>query len=313
MSDRDDTNPDATPPPETEAGGREDGEASSEAADGGEAKADLAAGGEEPTAAGEREQPPEQDEEAKKEAAAAAAKAKAAAAVKAKAEAEAAKPPWERDPAVPEWQEADDDPLAAALSATHGDGLLAARTFAGDLVLDVARGSLRELAADLKQNHGYDLLVDICGAHYPQREEGVFEVIYHLYSIEQNRRVRLKVTADEDVSVPSVVSVWVGADWPEREAWDMFGIRFADHPDLTRILMWEGFNGHPLRKEFPVEGIDTGAAIYPEYYGDEAGPVAGTGTGWKPPAPPEPEPPAAESTDPTAEDGGGDAAPSTNP
>jgi NADH-quinone oxidoreductase subunit C len=77
--------------------------------------------------------------------------------------------------------------------------------------------------------------------------------------------------------------VWRGANWPEREAFDMYGIRFADHPDMTRILMWEGFHGHPLRKDFPVEGIDTGSAIYPEYYEESAGPVAGTGTGWKPP------------------------------
>ena len=70
----------------------------------------------------------------------------------------------------------------------------------------------------------------------------------------------------------------------------MYGIRFADHPDPTRILMWEGFNGYPLRKDFPIEGVDTGAAIYPEYYEEAAGPVTGTGTGWKPPEPPEPEP-----------------------
>jgi len=238
-----------------------------------------------------------EDEAAKKAAVAAAAKVKAAAAAKAKAAAEAAKPPWERDPKVPEWQEADEDPLAAALAASHGDGVLAARIFAGDLVLDIAPSALPELAADLKQSHGYTLLVDICGAHYPDREEGAFEVVYHLYCFEQNRRVRLRVRTGEDGEVPSVVSVWEGANWPEREAWDMYGIRFAGHPDMTRILMWEGFNGHPLRKEFPVEGIDTGAAIYPEYYEEQAGPVAGTGTGWKPAPPPAPEPPAPEPAD----------------
>ena len=247
---------------------------------------DAAAGGTppaEPEASAE-------EEAAKKAAAAAAAKAKAEAAAKAKAEAEAAKPPWERDPVVPSWEEAGDDPLASALSSAHGDGLLAARTFAGDLVLDVAPGALRPLAEELKERHGYTLLVDICGAHYPDREEGAFEVVYHLYCFEQNRRVRLRVRTGEDQPVPSLVDLWEGANWPEREAWDMYGIRFAGHPDMTRILMWEGFNGHPLRKEFPIEGVDTGAAIYPEYYEDEAGPVAGTGTGWKPPAPPAPEP-----------------------
>ena len=170
-------------------------------------------------------------------------------------------------------------------------------------MLEVAPAALRQLATDLKESHGYTLLVDICGAHYPEREEGAFEVVHHLYSFEANRRVRLKVRADESGEVPSVVSVWEGANWPEREAWDMFGIRFTDHPDMTRILMWEGFNGHPLRKEFPVEGVDTGAAIYPEYYEEEAGPVAGTGTGWKPAPPPEPEP---EPTEPSPEEGAAD-------
>ena len=86
------------------------------------------------------------------------------------------------------------------------------------------------------------------------------------------------------------MGVWKGANWAEREIYDMYGVRFSEHPDMSRILMWEGFNGYPLRKDFPVEGVDTGAAIYPEYYGDDAGPVAGTGTGWKPPEPPEEEP-----------------------
>ena len=197
---------------------------------------------------------------------------------------------------VPEWGEAGDDPLVAALVAAHGEGAVTARTFAEQLTLDVAPGALRAVAADLKRNHGFTLLVDVCGAHYPDRETGQLEVIHHLYSFDENRRVRLKVVADENGEVPSVTGVWEGADWPEREAWDMFGIRFAGHPDMTRILMWEGFEGHPLRKEFPVEGVDTGAAIYPEYYEEEAGPVAGTGTGWKPTPPPDPEPEAAPET-----------------
>jgi NADH-quinone oxidoreductase subunit C len=91
------------------------------------------------------------------------------------------------------------------------------------------------------------------------------------------------LATDDETPVPSVVPIWRGANWPEREVFDMYGLRFADHSDMTRILMWEGFNGHPLRKDFPIEGIDTGAAIYPEYYEESAGPVVGTGTGWKPP------------------------------
>ena len=170
----------------------------------------------------------------------------------------------------------------------HPASIDSARRLAGDLTLEVRRDDVREVCATLKGEEGYLLPVDICGAHYPDREEGQFEVVYHLYNFDANRRIRLKVRTDEDQEVPSVTPVWRGANWPEREVYDMFGVRFSGHPDMTRILLWEGFNGYPLRKDFPVEGIDTGSAIYPEYYEEEAGPVAGTGTGWKPPEPPEP-------------------------
>ena len=238
----------------------------------------------------------EDSEAAAKAKAAAEAKAKAEAAAKAKAAreaAEAAKDPWERDPVPPDWVAAEDDDLVVSVRTRHPASIDAARTLAGDLTLEVQREDIREVCSTLKAEEGYRLPVDICGAHYPDREEGQFEVVYHLYNFETNRRIRLKVKTDEHLEVPSVTSVWAGANWPEREVYDMFGVRFSGHPDMTRILLWEGFNGYPLRKDFPVEGIDTGSAIYPEYYEDEAGPVAGTGTGWKtpePPEPPEPEP-----------------------
>lgn len=226
------------------------------------------------------------DEAAEAAAKAAAAKAKAEAAAKAKAAkeaAEAAKPPWQRDPATPEWDEAD-DAIAEGVREAHGEAIVWARTFAGDLVLMVERAALRDVARTLHDDHGFDLLLDICGADYGEREEAArFEVVVHLLNLDTARRVRLKVEVDDGESVPSLVPLWRGANWPERETWDMYGIAFDDHPDMTRILMWEGFNGHPLRKDFPVEGIDTGTAIYPEYYEETAGPVIGTGTGWKPP------------------------------
>ncbi len=240
----------------------------------------------EETRAPEGGEPEPADEAAEKAKAEAAARAKAEAAAKAKAAkaaAEAAKPPWERDPQIPQWEEADDE-IAAAIVKKHGDAVVWARTLAGDLVLMVVRDSIREVARSLHDDHGYTMLIDICGAHYPTREEEPpFEVIYHLLNLDTRQRVRLRVATDEETPVPSVVPVWRGANWPEREVFDMYGVRFADHPDMTRILMWEGFNGHPLRKDFPLEGIDTGAAIYPEYYEESAGPVTGTGTGWKPP------------------------------
>lgn len=197
----------------------------------------------------------------------------------------AEKPAWERDPAAPEWREADDDPLAAALREALPEAIRSARTFAGDLSLDIERERFAEVARELKSTHGFSLIVDLCGADFPNREPR-FDVVVHLASVAPGREyrvVRLKVQTDEATPVPSLTGVYRGANWPEREVFDMYGVRFEGHPDMTRILTWEGFNGHPLRKEFPVEGIDTGAAIYPEHYGPTTGPIAGTGTGWKPP------------------------------
>ena len=233
------------------------------------------------------------DEAAKAEAEAQAkAKAEAAAAARAKKAAEeAAKPPWERDPKPPEAMDASSDPLVGDLRSAHGETISSAQVVGDDLTLEVERTAIREVCASLASPHGYRLLVDICGVDYPQREEERFEVVYHVYNLDEDRRVRVRVRVPDGDQVPSVVSVWRGAEWCEREIYDMFGITFSDHPDLTRILTWDGFNGHPLRKDFPVEGIDTGAAIYPERYDEETGPVAGTGTGWKVPKPePESEP-----------------------
>jgi NADH-quinone oxidoreductase subunit C len=202
------------------------------------------------------------------------------------------KPAWEKDPVVPEWQDAASDPLATAIKEEFGEAIESARTFAGDLTFQVRRDAIAQVAASLKNRHAFTYLVDVCGADYPKREPR-FDVVYHLYTFQANRRVRLRVMTDEATEVPTVSGVWRAANWSEREVYDMYGVRFAGHPDMTRILLWEGFNGYPLRKDFPVEGIDTGSAIYPEYYRESAGPVAGTGTGWKPPMPPKPpEPPA---------------------
>lgn len=244
--------------------------------------------------------------EAKK--AAAIAKAKAAAELKAKKAAEeAAKPVWERDPAPPESVDASEDELVKALSAAHEGAVEKAVQCGDELTLEIARDRIAEVCATVKGDHGYHLLVDICGVDYPDREEPRFEVVYHVYSLEKNHRLRLRVRTPEGEEIPTVTTVWRGADWCEREAYDMYGIRFAGHHDMTRILLWEGFNGYPLRKDFPIEGIDTGAAIYPEYYEEEAGPVIGTGTGWKPPEPPKPPEPA--QTDSAAESSEAEPAP----
>jgi NADH-quinone oxidoreductase subunit C len=103
----------------------------------------------------------------------------------------------------------------------------------------------------------FDMLMDLTAVDYqkyPGREDGPrFEVVYHLYSVRWNHRVRLKVRVDEDDAVvPSAVPLWPIADWFEREVWDMFGVRFEGHPDLRRLLMYEEFVGHPLRKDYPI-------------------------------------------------------------
>jgi len=95
--------------------------------------------------------------------------------------------------------------------------------------------------------------IDICGADYPEREKR-FDVVYHLLSPYKNHRIRVKVEADEDTPVPSVIPVFAAANWYERETYDLYGVLFSGHPDLRRILTDYGFAGHPLRKDFPLTG-----------------------------------------------------------
>ncbi|BGO89197.1 hypothetical protein NBRC10512_005969 [Rhodotorula toruloides] len=102
-------------------------------------------------------------------------------------------------------------------------------------------------------NTQFKQVMDICGADYPTRGKR-FEVVYHLLSVRHQSRIRVKTYADETSPVPSIVKIFRGADWYEREAWDMYGIYFTGHPDLRRILTDYGFEGHPLRKDFPLTG-----------------------------------------------------------
>jgi len=99
----------------------------------------------------------------------------------------------------------------------------------------------------------FEVLIDICGVDYPEREKR-FDVVYHLLSPRTNQRIRVKVETDEDTAVPSVCAMFPAANWFEREAYDMYGILFSDHPDLRRLLTDYGFQGHPLRKDFPLTG-----------------------------------------------------------
>lgn len=128
-------------------------------------------------------------------------------------------------------------------------------TLAGELCLYAERHRLIDLLAVLRDDPACDFkqLLDVCGVDFPHRPNR-FEIVYNLLSITGNRRVRVKVETDENTAVPSVVSVFPTAGWFEREVWDMYGVFFADNPDLRRILTDYGFEGHPLRKDFPLTG-----------------------------------------------------------
>jgi NADH-quinone oxidoreductase subunit C len=168
------------------------------------------------------------------------------------------------------------DPLIAGPVAHLGDAITDAKEFAGEITLTVAKDRIIEVAQTFKDD-GFTYLVDLAGldySKYPGWSGPRYGVAYMLYSFRKNKRIRLKVLTSD--SVPTVSTVWKTANWHERETFDMFGITFDGHPNLERILMWDGFNGHPLRKDFPVRGIDTGARIYPEVFPQGGGPKGGS-------------------------------------
>ena len=138
-----------------------------------------------------------------------------------------------------------------------GDSLLATHEFRGDETATVKAEALLEAMRFLKTDPGLDfnILMDLTAVDTLNSGEARprFEVVYHLYSLNQNHRVRIKVPLEEKkAEVASLTPLWPAADWYEREVWDMFGIRFTDHPNLKRILMYEEFAGHPLRKDYPI-------------------------------------------------------------
>jgi NADH-quinone oxidoreductase subunit C len=141
-------------------------------------------------------------------------------------------------------------PLAAEIVGATG---VQAQIAYGELTLAAPRERIVEVLTALRDQFQFQQLLDVCGADYPDRVER-FEVVYHLLSMTRNQRVRVKVTADERAPVPSVIGVYPCADWFEREAFDMYGMLFSGHPDLRRLLTDYGFEGHPLRKDFPMTG-----------------------------------------------------------
>ena len=134
-------------------------------------------------------------------------------------------------------------------------GVHSARVEHGEVIADADRDTLVALITTLRDDprFAFEQLMDLCGVDWPDRTER-FDVVYNLLSVSLNQRLRVIVTTDETTPVPSVCGIWPCATWWEREAWDLFGILFAGQPDLRRILTDYGFEGHPLRKDFPLTG-----------------------------------------------------------
>lgn len=151
------------------------------------------------------------------------------------------------------------DPLVALgehIASALGDVVLGFEVAFGDLSITVQRDSIVNVATFLRDDPKCRFIgfVDVCGADYPAREFR-FDVVYHLLSPHLNQRIRIKLETDEDSPVPSICGIFPGADWFERETYDLYGVQFSGHPDLRRILTDYGFDGHPLRKDFPLTGF----------------------------------------------------------
>jgi NADH-quinone oxidoreductase subunit C len=144
------------------------------------------------------------------------------------------------------------------LAARFGDGVFATSRFRDDVRIFVPAGRLTEILTFLRDHCGFGLLAELGGTDYlgyPGRTRSRFEVHYVLRNLDTNERLVVKAGVDDpDPTLPSVVPLWEGANWMEREVFDMFGIRFEGHPDLRRILMPEGFASYPLRKDYPLRG-----------------------------------------------------------
>ncbi|MBU3922515.1 MAG: NADH-quinone oxidoreductase subunit C, partial [Alphaproteobacteria bacterium] len=145
--------------------------------------------------------------------------------------------------------------LAAHIEDRMPDAVRSTQIRVGELTVLAERDHILALLRFLRddQQCNFETLIDICGVDYPERTER-FEVVYHLLSMRMNHRIRIRIRTDEETAVPSAVPIWPAANWFEREAFDMFGLQFSDHPDLRRILTDYGFEGFPLRKDFPLTG-----------------------------------------------------------
>src|SRR5258708_862475 len=170
----------------------------------------------------------------------------------------APKPPVKKKDEGPKPVDASNHPLFKRLKDKCGYAVIEATEFLGQLSIRVERERIVEVCETLKSDteKPFNYLSDLTCVHYPDNRDAPFEVVYNLYSISKNERVRLKVATTSADGVESVTSVWPSADWPEREVYDLFGVVFRNHPDLRRILLPPDWEGHPLRKDYPLEFVE---------------------------------------------------------
>lgn len=145
--------------------------------------------------------------------------------------------------------------LGKHIQSVNSDTVIDYKVAYNELTVNAKRADIVKLMTFLRDDPTckFVQLSTVCGVDYPEREER-FEVVYHLLSLHNNQRMRVKIRTDEETTVPSVTGVYPSANWYERETWDMYGIMFDGHPDLRRLLSDYGFQGHPLRKDFPLTG-----------------------------------------------------------
>lgn len=133
--------------------------------------------------------------------------------------------------------------------------IIDSHNFRGDQTISVKKEAIRELFKFLRDDPELDFkfLMDLTAVDYLNRKDNRFEVVYHFYSLKHNGRLRVKIpVSEDDCTIDSVSSLWKTANWYEREVWDLYGIKFKGHPDMRRILLYEEFKGHPLRKDYPI-------------------------------------------------------------
>ena len=145
---------------------------------------------------------------------------------------------------------------AAKLREAHADGITAILEFRGETTVITTLAALHAVLESCRRDYAYDMLLDISSVDHFGSDPR-FEMVYELATLNDSKHLRVKCQVAEDEAVPTATDIWAGADWHEREVWDMMGIRFSGHPDLRRILMWEGYPYFPLRKDFPLAGRPT--------------------------------------------------------